>query len=163
MGTRKNNLISGEVKPEDKKAALGDLKKHQETFNFGVSLTPAERSAMPSLGDHRTAYVQKCISIAESRPEILPGTFQVDELKKDYQLAKDLEVLAMEAKNLVETLTDNQIVAGAETYKAALMVKKYLEAANDNDPSYDNMVKELEDFFQKAKKEEVIPEEAVIS
>lgn len=86
-----------------------------------INLTNEERKNMLKMGDKTLAFVGKAIEFAEQNPSLTPAYMDLFEAKKDYELARKLNELLKDVTTLQRGLEDTMMVAGSESYDAALI------------------------------------------
>ena len=57
-----------------------------------MDLTPEQRKSLPKMGDKSQAFVNKALEVATQNPDFLPGSFDLEEMKRDVELGSDMEV-----------------------------------------------------------------------
>ena len=85
-----------------------------------VSLTPAERSDLAKLGDKTLAFVEKTKSHSTDNPLLRPAYFNMDDFTVDYNDFSNLRPLVNQLEQLLHNAEDTMLLAGSETYIAAL-------------------------------------------
>jgi hypothetical protein len=99
---------------------------------------------MPKMSDKTLAFVTKATNYCESNPEFAPGYLDVQELKKDLQLAADLKIILDQVTQLQRLVEDTMMQAGSEAYIAALVYYNNIRAvarhgAADAVPIYEDL------------------------
>jgi negative regulator of sigma E activity len=139
--------ISANISAADKTAFKTAINNAGLLLNFMVNLTLAERQSLAKMGNNRYAFVKRFIQIAEANPAVLPGSFNLNELKKDVALFEDLRDLTVGVTQLNEKMSDTTLAVGSEAFTKALQGKEYFEAANRDNSGLDDVVAELQEFF----------------
>ncbi len=124
------NRISASLSAEDVQAIRAALASIKEKLPFLVDLTPEESKSLPRLGDKSRAFVAKALEVAQSNPSILPGYFDVEEMRQDLELFETLYPLMMQFAQVAELLSDTVALAGSEAYAAARLVYAFAKASN---------------------------------
>lgn len=119
-----------------------------------INLTQNERKSLPKMGNKRYAFVKRLIQAVKENPSELPSSYNVGDMEQDFSGFDDLNEIRIPVMQLLEKISDTQIGAGTEANKAALKGKELLEAANRDNPGLDDLVKELQEFFDHAEQEE---------
>ncbi len=115
-------------------AQADEVTKAIETINqnlpFLIDLTTGERQDMPKFGNKNRTFVVKALELAKQNPDILPRSFDVEEMKKDVELVEKLYPIHQAMTKLFEKIDDTYFAAGSEAYTSALHVYNYAKAAN---------------------------------
>jgi hypothetical protein len=98
---------------------------------FLLKLSPDERRAYARMGDKSVPFVEKAMAYAETNPNLVPPYLQVAEFKKDLELVKALTRMMQPLHSLVEAIDDTMMVAGNESYSAALVFYNSAKRAAD--------------------------------
>ncbi|MGB1207419.1 MAG: hypothetical protein ACPG5B_17355 [Chitinophagales bacterium] len=115
-----DNQISVVLTPEimtEIMQAIETLKKH---LSFLVNLTAEERIAYSKMGDKTVAFVQKSLDYAQENPQLIPPYLNVSEFDKDMELIRQLKRVLRPLTSLNEAVDDTIMLAGHESYAAAL-------------------------------------------
>ncbi|MFZ4767562.1 MAG: hypothetical protein ACOYMN_21650 [Roseimicrobium sp.] len=116
-----DNRISLQISTEKKTAIAAAVKVLKEEFDgFTVNLTADERRTLPKIADKTLAFDEKCKSYMASRPELVPGFVEADELAKDRALVDDLLPFLRELAPIVAALEDTVSLAYSDIYVADL-------------------------------------------
>ncbi len=125
-----NNRISATISSEDLQAIRTAITTIREKLPFLIDLTPEERKSLSRLGDKSRAFVAKALEVAETNRQILPGFFDLDEMRQDLAIYEALYPVMMQLEQLSELISDTVAVAGSEAYASARMVYAYAKASN---------------------------------
>ena len=79
--------ITGSLSPEDMQQIKAALQTIQKKLPFLITLSTEERRRLFKMGDKSLAFVNNSITAAQSNPDILPASFDIQEFVRDYQLA----------------------------------------------------------------------------
>ncbi|WP_295391883.1 hypothetical protein [uncultured Thiodictyon sp.] len=109
------------------KAALATV---SEELNFLVDLNPKERAERPKFGEKNRSFVAKAVAIAEANPEILPGGFNIAELRNDVQMVEALYPILHTIRDLLGKVEDTYFAAGSGAYADALLIYQYAKLRN---------------------------------
>ncbi|MCX7110620.1 MAG: hypothetical protein NTX45_10935 [Proteobacteria bacterium] len=96
---------------------------------------------MAKFGEKNRTFVVKAAAIAAQNPDILPRSFNLDEMMADVSIIEDLYPLIATAANLLGKLED--------TYSAALLVYQYAKTANVATSVLENALTDLGHRFVK--------------
>lgn len=117
-----SDLIKGELSNEQQRAILDLLWEIQEKMPFLIDLTIDERRSLPKMGDKSRAFVDQGLVLADQNPNILPRSFDIDEYRRDIQLAKQLEPVVLAMRQVMNRLEDSYIAVGSDAYSQTLLV-----------------------------------------
>lgn len=97
---------------------------------------------MAKLGDRNRAFTRKALEIATQMPDFLPQSFDLDEMRQDFQLFENLQPVLLALTHLHEMVDDTAVTAGNEAYAAALEVHRYAKA-NGNVAGLDDLIDDM--------------------
>jgi hypothetical protein len=141
--------ISYELKEDTKQEILSFLTQITDRLPFLINLTPEERHALPKMGDKTYPFVDKALELAQQNPNLVPPYLNVEELRRDFDLATKLRPIVSALNSLTEKLNDTQLAVGSEAYTAALQFyNSSKSAAKSNVPGTDSIVSELGKRFE---------------
>jgi len=152
------NLISTTIPAE----TLADIIAKVNALNASLAnyllfnLTPTDRLELSKMGDKTIAFVQKSLEYAETNPALVPGYLDVQEARKDFALAQDLNTVLKQVSTLQRAIEDTAMVAGSEAYNAALVFYSSVKGASRvNVPGSEAVYNDLQQRFAvKTKKAE---------
>ena len=151
--------ISAELKPDEKNAILDLIQQITDKLPFLINLTQEERIQIPKMGDKTVAFVEKALELAQQNQHLVPPYLNIDELRRDLELAKQLRDVLNKLAPLLEKVSDTYLAAGSEAYIAALaFYNSAKSAAKSNVPGTDYIVDELgKRFVRKSEQKEEPP------
>lgn len=116
------NAISATLDNTEKEVFLGQIQQLKEQLKHLMlfNLTPADKQGMIKMGDRTIAFVGKALEYASQNPELVPAYVSLDEAIRDYNLASQLNEIAMQLSVISTALDDTITVCGSEAYDAAL-------------------------------------------
>ncbi|BAU11187.1 hypothetical protein LEP3755_16800 [Leptolyngbya sp. NIES-3755] len=123
--------ISAKLSYTDRAAVFDALELIKAKLPFLTSMTQEQRKALPKMGDRSQAFVTKALEVAKQNPEILPGTFNLEEMRLDVELFETLYPIVAAFAQLEGMLDDTYKIVGSEAYTAALKVYNYAKASGD--------------------------------
>lgn len=124
------NRVDASFTSEQREKAKAALASLAESLPFLINLGSDERMTMLKFGEKNRSFVVKALAIAEAQPEILPGSFQLDEFRTDVALVESLYPLRHAIETLSRQVDDTYFAAGSEAYAAALLVYQYAKVHN---------------------------------
>ncbi len=143
------NKIDAVVTEDNKTAVANAVQAVRDALPFLLDLTPDERRNMAKLGDKSVAFVTKALELANQNSDFLPGSFNIEEMRKDVNLYNDLHAIRGSIVQLQELLEDSIMQAGNEAYSAALVVYHYAKSTRMHSEGLDALVDEMSKRFVK--------------
>ena len=119
------NRINATLSPADRDAVLAAIETIKQKLPFLVDLTPDERRTLPKMGDKSRAFVSRALDVAAQSSDFLPRSFDVDEMRRDVELADALQAITISLMRLSEMVDDTATAVGSEAYSGALVVYQY--------------------------------------
>lgn len=118
-----------------------------------TNLTNEERQNMLKMGDKTLAFVDKALEFAQLSPAFKPAYLNLEEAKKDFELAKNLSDILKDITTLQRGLEDTMMVAGGEAYDASLIFYASVKGASrTNEPGAQAVYEELSKRFPRRSK-----------
>ncbi len=127
-----DNRVSATLSAADRQAVLDAIKTIKTKLPFLVDITPEERRSLPRMGDKSRAFVSKALEVATQNGDILPRSFDLDEMRKDVELFEALYPIWQAMTQLCELIDDTKMAVGSEAYVAALLVYNYAKVNQAN-------------------------------
>ncbi len=146
------NLVSASLDPAVKTTILSQLTEIRKQLDFSVSLTPEAIKALPKAGTLLSPFVDKAASVVSNHPEILPGTFDQAEYKKDYQLMIDLEPISQLLSEIAEMVSNTLLAVKSDLFVASLSVYDNAAKQVDAVPGLNGTVAGMAEHFKRTKK-----------
>lgn len=115
------NLISAEFTAEEQAAALAAIQQIQ-SLPFLIGLSNGEKRKLNKMGDKSLAFVDRALGIAKQNPEMLPGSFDLEELERDVSLYHSMLPIKIALSKLSELIDSTMMAVGSDAYNAALEV-----------------------------------------
>ena len=140
--------ITASLSPQDIQEVKAALQKVQQKLPFLITLSAEERRKLVKMGDKSLAFVNNSVTAAQSNPEILPATFDVEELVRDYQLAAVLTELLISIQQLTEQVDDTLMAVGSEAMTSSLTVYDYVKTASKKTPGLKSVAEQLGERFK---------------
>jgi hypothetical protein len=140
--------IAASLSPQDIQEIKAALQTVQQKMPFLITLSTEERRKLVKMGDKSLAFVNNSITAAQSNREILPATFDVDELVRDYQLAATLTELLISMQQLTEQVDDTLMAVGSEAMTSSLTVYDYVKTASKKTPGLKTVAEQLGERFK---------------
>ncbi|MEH1813370.1 MAG: hypothetical protein V7K26_22665 [Nostoc sp.] len=143
--------IAATLSPEDIQEIKAALQTVQRKMPFLITLSTEERRKLVKMGDKSLAFVNNSVTAAQSNREILPATFDVEELVQDYQLAAALTELLISVQQLAEQVDDTLMAVGSEAMTSSLTVYDYVKTASKKTPGLKTVAEQLGERFKAIK------------
>ncbi|MHC5744797.1 MAG: hypothetical protein ACYTXT_23435 [Nostoc sp.] len=143
--------IAASLSPQDIQEIKAALQTVQKKMPFLITLSTEERRKLVKMGDKSLAFVNNSITAAQSNREILPATFDVEELVQDYQLAAALTELLTSMQQLTEQVDDTLMAVGSEAMTSSLTVYDYVKTASKKTPGLKTVAEQLGERFKAIK------------
>ncbi|MEH2207307.1 MAG: hypothetical protein V7K53_25105 [Nostoc sp.] len=140
--------IAATLSPQDIQEIKAALQTVQKKMPFLITLSNEERRKLVKMGDKSLAFVNNSITAAQSNREILPATFDVEELVQDYQLAAALTELLTSMQQLTEQVDDTLMAVGSEAMTSSLTVYDYVKTASKKTPGLKTVAEQLGERFK---------------
>ena len=140
--------ITGTLSPADIQEIKAALQTVQKKLPFLVTLSPEERRKLLKMGDKSLAFVKNSVSAAQSNRDILPASFDVEELVRDYELATTLTELLTSMRQLTEQVDDTLLAVGSEAMTSSLTVYDYVKTAAKKTPGLKTVAEQLGERFK---------------
>jgi hypothetical protein len=128
----------------------------RQKLPFLIDLSPEDRRSLPRMGDKSRAFVSQALTIAQQNPDILPSSFDLQEMQKDVALSTALEPIRAALTQLQELVDDTYMAAGSDAYMAALLVYQYARAGSKGS-ALDNLLDGLGQRFARKSKGKTPP------
>ncbi|MBW4684667.1 MAG: hypothetical protein KME40_06100 [Komarekiella atlantica HA4396-MV6] len=140
--------IAASLSPQDIQEIKAALQTVQQKMPFLITLSTEERRKLVKMGDKSLAFVNNSVTAAQSNREILPSTFNVEELVRDYQLASALTELLISMQQLTEQVDDTLMAVGSEAMTSSLTVYDYVKTASKKTPGLKTIAEQLGERFK---------------
>lgn len=152
------NLILYALSSEEKTAIDSALTTLETTTkSFVVALTPKQKNGLLKPGDNFSPLIDKAAKVLDEFPQLLPGTFDTGEFRKDLQLRSDLSAFRNRLIALAESIDNTLYAVNSDCYVQTLKTYGFVEASKENVPGINQIAAEMEAFFTKSKAAEPEP------
>jgi hypothetical protein len=123
------------------------------------SLTPSERRSLAKMGGKTLNFVEKSHEFAAQNGNFVPPFLDMHSFDVDFSDAHNLWSVLLIAKQLYENIDDTTMIAGSESYQAALIFYNSVKmAARQDVPGAKAIYEELKKRFPRVKHKKVIIE-----
>lgn len=86
-----DNRISASLSQADRQAVIDAINTIRAKLPFLVDLSPEERRSLPRMGDKSRGFVTLALEVATQNADILPRSFDVEDMRKDVELLEYFE------------------------------------------------------------------------
>jgi dihydroxyacid dehydratase/phosphogluconate dehydratase len=115
---------------------------------FLIHLSADERRRLYKMGDKSLAFVSNSITVVQTNPEILPASFNIEEFKRDYQLAIALTEIQIQLSQLTEKVDDTLLSVGSDAMSNSLTIYEYVKTAAKRVPGLKSLAEQLSQRFK---------------
>jgi hypothetical protein len=141
-----DNRVSAILTAKDRQDVMNAIATIKEKLPFLIDISLEERRSLPRMGDKSRAFVSKALEVAIQNPDILPRSFDIEEMRKDAELFESLYGIWQSMIQLCELIDDTKLAVGSEAYVAALLVYNYVKI-NRKDMGLDDVLDDLAKRF----------------
>lgn len=127
------------------KAALATI---ENKMPFLVHLTTEERRKLFKMGNKSLSFVNNSLLAAQSNPDILPASFNLNEFSSNYQLVSTLTEVHLRLQQLTEKVDDTLMSVGSKTMTDSLTVYDYIKTAAKKTPGLKAISDQLGERFK---------------
>ncbi len=140
--------VNASISPEDIQEIKAALQTVQKKLPFLITLTTEERRKLVKMGDKSLAFVNNSVVAAQSNRDILPPSFAVEELVRDYQLTTTLTEILTSMRQLTEQVDDTLLAVGSDAMSSSLTVYDYVKTAAKKTPGLKTIAEQLGERFK---------------
>ena len=137
------NLVSATIDPKAKADILQKLSDIKSELGFLLTLQPDEIQSIFKAGNGYAPFIEKAYNAVIAHPEIMPGVFNAEEFKKDFQLSKDLTAIADMVKELGDSLHNTMLAVNSDALAEALDVYAAVKQNKDKVPGLNVVAEEM--------------------
>ena len=116
------NLISTTISEKELEDILNCISGIDEKLSDLVTLTDEELAALPKTGKNAIEFISESLKMAEKHPALVPDNIDIEEIKKDVDLIKSINIILRSLRALMKKLEDSAILAGSEAYLPSLAI-----------------------------------------
>lgn len=147
------NVVSTELSQSDYEEIMKAIETIREKLPFLISMSDAEKLALPKMSDKTIAFVTKSLEYAKTNPQLIPAFVDIKEFEQDMILVAQLENITRSMNTLNGSIFDTRLLTGSEAYQAALMFYQSTKmAAKMNLPGAKEIYEDLSKRFQNKSK-----------
>ena len=119
-----------------------------------VALPPDDAKRLFKIGLQRRGLPDDGLACAEANGDILPGTYKIDEQRKDVRSGRNLLVIEGLVEQFLKELRDTRTLCEADGADWALRVYRHAEEALTDKPGIKAWVDKLGEYFEKSARAE---------
>lgn len=123
------NLISFQISTTDLAAVDAALKSLEDKLTGLIDLSTEQRSAVVKMGDKSEAFCRKAVEVLSNNPGVLPGNFNMAEMRRDLAAFDTLRPRLNRFEKLYERMRDSQLALGSDLMSASLEGYAFLKIA----------------------------------
>jgi hypothetical protein len=123
-----------------------------------TSLTQEQRRGMRKMGPRRLAYAQATLRHVTQNEDVLPRNENSIDFTNTNDQYQRLIVLRDVTSSLLEMLDDTVMAIGIDLMRYTKMTHDSFKAANDIEPVYDDILRELDEFNKRATQDDTTTE-----
>jgi hypothetical protein len=109
------------------------LKTLEDRLASLIDLTPAQRRTLVKMGDKSEAFARKAVEVLNNNPNLLPGNFDLSELRRDLAGFDQLRSRLMRVARIHERMADSQLALGSDVMSATLEGYAFLMVAGQGE------------------------------
>lgn len=149
MANLQNNRISAELDQATIDGIRASLDSIEAALPFLLGLTISERRFLPKISQSNKLFVADALQAAQDNSHFLPAYIDIAEMAKDFRLYNQLDELILRFNQILEKMSDTQMLAGSESYKTALAFYQMIQfAAQAGLPGADTLNDMLKTRFE---------------
>lgn len=145
------NLISAQLSDD----AVIDISKHLEAIQslmpFLTDLNADDRRKLLIMGSGSVGFTNDAVELSQQHSDILPRSFDVDELQRDRTLFNQMLRVQNSVDYLKNLIDDTTLAVGSDLYQGSLEVYTYAKAAGKGS-GLEERVKEMGKRFGKRRR-----------
>ena len=150
------NLVFASLSVETRADVLDKLTAIKKSLGFLLTLKSDQKQSLFKVGNGYTPFVEKAYNVVNAHPDILPGVFDAQEFKKDYQLSKDLTTIVDQIRQLADSLNDTLMAVSSDAITEALEVYSAVKQNSNRVPGLKVTETEMSEFFKRTRKKEAV-------
>ena len=148
----KQNMVSGTLLPSDRDDILHKVSEIRSRLGFLVHLTPEEVKSLFKAANGYQPLLEKAYSVVENHSEILPGTFDKEEFRRDVELLHALKPVQEQVAQLSDALNDTMVALSSDVMTASLEIYSSMKLARGSVPGMDVLLSDMGSFFKRPRR-----------
>jgi hypothetical protein len=150
------NLVSASLSNTDRDAVLLAISTITTKLPFLLGLSVDDRINLQKMGNVRRSFVEQTVPIASQNAQVLPASFDLNELTADMDLYRQLAPIMDALKPVFEKLDDTLLALGSDLYAGSLEAYGYIKVAGKSQ-GLDALRQQLKASRQHAPKQKDTP------
>ena len=146
------NLVSASITSEVKANILQKLEEIRGEMDFLLTLQADEVRALYKASNTYFPFIEKAYNAVIDHPAIMPGVFDTEEFKRDYELSKDLTLIGNQVNELAEGIENTLMAVNSDAMSGALEVYSAVKQNRDKVPGLNVVADEMAVFFKRPRK-----------
>jgi hypothetical protein len=144
------NMISASLPDEVKTSVLNSLAQAKDKLNFLLALRTEDIQSIYKPGSGYLPFIDLVDHVVEQHPEILSTTIDIDELRKDIALAKQLAPIIVAIDAFSESLHRTYTAVCSDAMGTCFDVYSLCKLNRDKVPGMSAIVDEMASYFKKS-------------
>ena len=124
------NIVSISLSNDDLAAIRGMLAGLEDKLSAMVELTAAQRLELVKMGPTSEAFVRQSLATLEQDPDILPRSFDLEEMQRDLVALDQLRPIFSRLRQLAGRADDTERALGNDLYESALAAYRIAKATD---------------------------------
>lgn len=124
------NIVSISLSNDDLAAIREMLAGLEDKLRAMVELTAAQRLELVKMGPTSEAFVRQSLATLEQDPDILPRSFDLEEMQRDLVALDQLRPIFSRLRQLAGRADDTERALGNDLYESALAAYRFAKATD---------------------------------
>ena len=124
------NIVSISLSTDDLSAIRSMLTGLEDKLSAMVELTAAQRLELVKMGPTSEAFVRQSLATLEQDPDILPRSFDLEEMQRDLVALDQLRPIFSRLRQLAGRADDTERALGNDLYESALAAYRFAKATD---------------------------------
>ena len=124
------NIVSISLSTDDLSAIRSMLTGLEDKLSAMVELTAAQRLELVKMGPTSEAFVRQSLATLEQDPDILPRSFDLEEMQRDLVALDQLRPIFSRLRQLAGRADDTERALGNDLYESALAAYRIAKATD---------------------------------
>ena len=124
------NIVSISLSGDDITAIRSMLAGLEDKLSAMVELTAAQRLELVKMGPTSEAFVRQSLATLEQDPDILPRSFDLEEMQRDLVALDQLRPIFSRLRQLAGRADDTERALGNDLYESALAAYRFAKATD---------------------------------
>ncbi len=125
-----SNLISTSISKKEIDEILTAIERINKLLPHLITLSNEEKASLPKVSFSNIDFVNEVLDMAEEKPEQVPESINIREIRKDIELIESITKILRPLKQLEKKLEDSALLAGSEAYIPSLAIFNSMRMRN---------------------------------